>query len=245
MKDIIKYIKNQENKFLQLNFFQFLSDSNIDPIQRLSWFSYLTDLAMSFQDLNHDLLNDELNSPIWQKTVNSYSVEEGSYWRGYLKYLETLEINQVMQFSDSIEFMWSDKTLKTRRLANSLIAKCRYENDILLKIVIIASIEAAGSPAIRAIAKISEELLLNPNEFHSDFSQDSVKLETINIQFGMKHNENENLLSSIELNPEQKAQALVLVDYIFDEFTECMNGLMQLAQHNFQAFPAQPIYALR
>ncbi|MBD2450030.1 hypothetical protein H6G76_23275 [Nostoc sp. FACHB-152] len=180
MKDIIKYIKNQENKFLQLKFFQVLTNSGIDPIQRLSLLPYLTDLAMSFQDLNHDLLNDGLNSHIGPETVNSYSVEDGSYWRGYLKYLETLEINQVMQSSDYLKFMGSNKTLKTRRLANSLIAKCRYENDILLKIVIIAAIDASGSPAIRAIAKISEELLSNTNEFNSDFSQESVKLETIN-----------------------------------------------------------------
>lgn len=232
MRDVLEYIRIQENKFSQLGFFRFLTDSKIDHEQRLSWFYYIAQLAMSFKDLNNNILNIELSDYTFQTMVNSYLVENGSYWKEYLNYLETLEIDQLMQSSDSLEFMWSDKTLKTRRLANNLMAACRYEVDFLLKIVIITAIEAAGSPALSAIAQVSEKLQTNNNKSSVYFSHKTVNLEA------------ESFLFNIELRPEQKAQALVLVDYVFDKFTEYANGLMPLAQHNFKELPTQNRYAL-
>jgi hypothetical protein len=232
MRDVLEYIEIQENKFSQLGFFRFLTDSKIDYEQRLSWFYYIAQLAMSFKDLNNNILNIELNDYTFQTMVNSYLVENGSYWKEYLNYLETLEIDQVIQSSVSLKFMWSDKTLKTRRLANNLMATCRYEADFLLKIVIITAIEAAGSPALSAIAQVSEELQTITHNSNVYFSHKVLKFES------------ESFLLNIELNPEQKAQALVLVDYVFDKFTEYANGLMQLTQHNCQALPTQARYAL-
>ncbi|MBD2440316.1 hypothetical protein [Nostoc sp. FACHB-110] len=245
MKDVLDYIKTQENKFAQLPFFQFLKDSSIDPYQRLTWFPCLAHFAMSFKDLNNDILRDEHSEHPLQKMVNRHALEDGSHWKWYLKDLETLEIDQVMRFSDFLKFMWSDKTLKTRRLSNNLSAMCRYETDILLKIVIIEAIEATGSPALSAMAQVSEELRANTNKRYYYFSSHHVKVETGHIQSGMEYNEIENFLYSIELSPAQKAKALVLVDQVFDSFTECINGLMQFAeQHNFQELKARPRYAL-
>lgn len=245
MKEILGYIKTQENKFAQLRLFEFLKDSSIEPYQRLKLLYCLADFAMGFKDLHQDILKEESSAYPWQSMLNSQSLQEGSQWQEYLKYLETLEIDQVMRFSDFLKFMWSDKTLKTRRLSNNLVTMYRYEADILLKIIIIQAIEAAGSPALSAMVQVSEELRSITNQKNFDFSLDHVKLEIGYVQSEMKHNEVENLVFNIELNPEQKAKALVLVDYIFDKFTECMDGLMHFAeQHAFKEFIATPRYAL-
>lgn len=231
MKEVIDYIKIQENKFAKLSFFQFLKDSNIGLEQRLTGLSCLAYLAMVFQELHSDVVNNESGDHPLQKLLNRYLLEDAINWKPYLKYLETLEIDQALQYSESLQFRWSGKTLKTRRLANNLVSKCRYETDIVLKIVIIEAIEATGSPALNAMAHVIEELWSNTYKR--------------SICPGKKHEETENLLFSIELSPEQKAKALVLVDYVFDSFTEYMNGLMQLAeQHNCKELLAQPEYAL-
>lgn len=244
MKEVLGYIETQENKFAQLPFFQFLKDNNIDTCQRLYWLHCLADFAMSFKDLNKDIFKDKFSDYPWQKMLHSNSLADGSHWQEYLKYLETLEIDQVMRFSDFLKFMWSDKTLKTRRLSNNLVTMCRYETDILLKIIIIQAIDATGSPALSAMAQVSEELRSINNKGNFDFSPNYVNLKTEHSQSGMKDDETENFLFSIELNPEQKAKALVLVDYVFDKFTECMDGLMHLAQHNCQELLSQSRYAL-
>ncbi|MBE9007009.1 hypothetical protein IQ259_18530 [Fortiea sp. LEGE XX443] len=245
MKEVLEYIKQQEKKFAQLPFFQFLTDNSIDPHQRLAWVPCLAHFAMSFKDLNNDILKDESSDHPLQKMINQHSLEDGSHWKWYLKDLESLEIDQVMRFSDFLKFMWSDKTLKTRRLSNNLVAMCRYETDILLKIVIIEAIEATGSPAQKAMAQVSEELRAITNKKYYYFGTHHMKVETGHIQLGMEDEETENFLYNIELDAEQKAKALVLIDYVFDSFTECMGGLMQFAnQHTFKELLAKPKYAL-
>ncbi|MBD2301452.1 MULTISPECIES: hypothetical protein [Nostocales] len=240
MQDVLEYIKHQEKKFSELPFFQFLTNSKIDPEQRLVWFPCLAHFAMSFKDLNNDILKDELSDHPLQKIINQQSVEDGSHWKWYLRDLDTLGIDQVMRFSDFLKFIWSEKTIKTRRLSNNLVAMCRYENDILLKIVIIAAIEATGSTAQRAMAQVGDELQAVKNKKCFYISQHHVNVENEHFQFA-----NENCLLNIELSAEQKAKALILVDYVFDSFTECMDGLMQFAnQHKFKELVAKPKYAL-
>ncbi|MBD2597551.1 hypothetical protein H6G74_24975 [Nostoc spongiaeforme FACHB-130] len=240
MQDVLEYIKHQEKKFSQLPFFQFLTNCKIDPEQRLVWFPCLAHFAMSFKDLNHDILQDELSDHPLQKIINQQSLEDGSHWKWYLRDLDTLGIDQVMRFSDFLKFIWSEKTIKTRRLSNNLVAMCRYETDILLKIVIIAAIEATGSTAQRAMAQVGDELQAVKNKRCFYISQHHVNVENSHFQFA-----NENYLLNIELSAEQKAKALVLVDYVFDSFTECMDGLMQFAnQHKFKELVAKPKYVL-
>ncbi|MBU7582079.1 MAG: hypothetical protein KAF91_04080 [Nostoc sp. TH1S01] len=245
MHDVLEYIKYQEKQFSQLPFFQFLTNSSIDPHQRLVWFPCIAHFAMSFKDLNNDILKDELNDHPLQKIINQQSLEDGSHWKWYLKDLETLDIDQVMRFSDFLKFIWSEKTIKTRRLSNNLVAMCRYEADILLKIVIIAAIEATGSTAQRAMAQVGEELRAITNKKYFYVSPHHLNVENVHFQWAMEDNETANCLFNIELNAEQKARALVLVDYVFDSFTECMDGLMQFAnQHKFKELVAKPKYAL-
>ncbi|MBE9209176.1 hypothetical protein IQ244_22085 [Nostoc sp. LEGE 06077] len=245
MQDILEYIKQQEKIFSQLPFFQFLTDSSIDPYQRLAWFPCLAHFAMSFKDLNNDILKDELSNHPLQKIINQHALEDGSHWKWYLRDLELLGIDQVMRFSDFLKFMWSEKTLKTRRLSNNLVALCRYETDIVLKIVIIEAIEATGITAQGAMAQVGEELRAITNKKYLYVSPNHLKVENAHLQFGIEENQNENFLLNIELNAEQKARALVLIDYVFDSFTECMDGLMQFAsQHRFKELVARPKYAL-
>ncbi|BAY18451.1 hypothetical protein NIES21_42980 [Anabaenopsis circularis NIES-21] len=245
MQDILEYIKQQEKKFSQLPFFQFLTNSNIDPHQRLVWFPCLAHFAMSFKDLNNDILQDSMSDHPLQKLINQHAIEDGSHWKWYLKDLESLEIDQVMRFSDFLKFVWSEKTIKTRRLSNNLVAMCRYETDIALKIVIIATIEATGSTAQRAMAQVGEELRAKTNKKYFYVSPHHLNVENAHLQFALENNNSESCLVNIELNAEQKAKALVLIDYVFDSFTECMDGLMQFAsQHKFKELVARPKYAL-
>jgi len=243
MQDILEYIKQQEKNFSQLPFFDFLKDSSIDPYQRLAWFPCLAHFAMSFKDLNNDILQHKSSHNPLQHIINRHSIENSNHWKWYLKDLESLGIDQMMRFSDFLKFIWSDKTLNTRRLSNNLIAMCRYETDILLKIVIIEAIEAAGSPVQSAMAQVSEELRVITNKKYFYFSSHHTQVDS--TQFDMEYEESENFLLNLELNAEQKAKALVLVDYVFDSFTECMNGLMQFAsQHTFKELLAKPKYVL-
>lgn len=234
MKSVLELIRNREAEFARLPFFEYLRNTRISPYQRMSWFPCLAHFAMSFKDLNNDVLKDEsIDHPI-QTLINQHSLEDGSHWRWYLKDLESLGIDRLMRFTEVLKFIWSDETLKTRQLSNNLVALCRYQSDPLLKLVIIEAIEATGTPALSTMAQVSEELKALTNKRYFYFSPHHVKVETGHIQAGMEHDAAEAFLLGIELTEEQQLQAFVLVEEVFSSFSECMNGLMTYAQnHSF------------
>lgn len=242
MKEILEYIKQRENEFAQVSFFKFLRDQSIDPYKRVVWFPCLAHFAMTFKDLNNDILKDESSDYPLQEMINQHTSQDGSHWKLYLKDLEALEIDRTMKFSEFLKFMWGDETLKIRRLSNNLVALCRYQTDLLLKIAVIEASEATAIPAFQAMAQVSEELKAITNKQYFYFSSTHLNLETGHIHLDAEQDETEDFLLNIELNEEQKAQAFKLVDLVFDSFIECMDGLMQFAQkHTFAEFVDRPL----
>ncbi|HEY9803893.1 MAG TPA: hypothetical protein V6D25_26355 [Leptolyngbyaceae cyanobacterium] len=241
MKEVLEYIKQREQEFAQISFFQFLRDRSINPYQRVVWFPCLAHFAMTFKDLNNDILRNESSDHPIQKMINQHSYQDGSHWKLYLKDLEALEIDRTMKFSDFLKFMWGEETLKIRRLSNNLVALCRYQTDLLLKVALIEASEATAIPAFQAMAQVSEELQAITHKQYFYFSSTHLNLETGHIHIDMEHNDTEDFLSGMELNEEQKAQAFKLVDLVFDSFIECLDGLMQFTyKHTFDEFVAQP-----
>ncbi|NJR64555.1 MAG: hypothetical protein HC772_03255 [Leptolyngbyaceae cyanobacterium CRU_2_3] len=211
-----------------------MKDTSIDPYNRVAWFPCLAHFAMSFKDLNNDVLRDESSDHPIQQILNHHALEDGSHWKWYLKDIKSLGLDQMMRFSDFLKFMWSDEMLKTRRLSNNLVAMCRYQKDPLLRLAIVEAIEATGTPALSTMALVSEELKALTQNRYFYFSGHHVKVETGHIQSGMEHDETEKLLLAIELTEEQEVQSMQLVEQVFDSFTECMEGLMTFAEkHSF------------
>jgi hypothetical protein len=244
MKSVLELVRKREEEFAQLPFFQFLRDTSIDPYQRMAWFPCLAHFAMSFKDLNNDVLKDDCANHPLQHMINQHSIEDGSHWRWYLKDLQTLGIDQMMRFTDFLRFMWGDETLKVRRLSNNLVAMCRYQQDPILKLAVIEAIEATGTPALSTMALVSEELREMTDQRYFYFSPHHVKVETGHIQSGLEHDETEALLLKIEMTPEQEAQAFELVEFVFDSFTEAMEGLMEFVEkHSFEELKATPAAA--
>jgi hypothetical protein len=242
MKAILELVKKREAEFAQLPFFQFLRDTSIDPYQRMAWFPCLAHFAMSFKDLNNDVLRDDTCDHPLQAMITQHSIEDGSHWRWYLKDLDTLGIDQTMRFSDFLKFMWGDETLKIRRLSNNLTAMCRYQTDPILKLAVIEAIEATGTPALSTMALVSEELTGLNGKRYFYFSPHHVKVETGHIQSGMEHDETEAMLLKLAVTPEQEALAFELVEYVFDSFTEAMEGLMEFVEkHSFSEIKAAEV----
>lgn len=232
MKSVLELIRKREAEFAQLPFFEYLRDTSVSPYQRMAWFPCLAHFAMSFKDLNNDILKDNsIDHPI-QALINQHSLEDGSHWRWYLKDLETLGIDRVMRFSEALRLIWSDESLKTRQLSHNLVALCRYQSDPVLKLAIIEAIEATGTPALSTMAQVSEELKALTHQRYFYFSPHHVKVETGHIQAGMEHDAAEAFLLSIELTEEQELQALALVEEVFRSFSDCMDGLMHYAQNH-------------
>lgn len=230
MLRVLQHIKVREQVFANLPFFQFLRDTTTDPYQRVAWLPCLAHFAMSFKDLNNDVLRDPSSSDPIQMMLNQHALEDGSHWKWYLKDLNTLGLDQTMRFSDFLKLMWGDATLKTRRLSNNLVAMCRYQADPLLRLAIVEAIEATGTPALSTMALVSEELRSLTQHRYFYISNHHVKVETGHVQSGMDHQDTEAFLLSLQLTAEQEAEAIALVDQVFDSFTECMEGLMEFAR---------------
>ncbi|NJL79850.1 MAG: hypothetical protein HC917_15235, partial [Richelia sp. SM2_1_7] len=117
---------------------------------------------------------------------------------------------------------------KVRQMAYDLFAICTFEEDILMKLVVVESIEATGNVALFEIAEVAKELQEITKQHHPYFGESHFAKETGHIQAQM--DDVEHFVESIELTEAQREKALILVEKVFVDFTEAMNEMLVFAQ---------------
>lgn len=224
MKEVLALIEKNKQNFAELPLFKFMQDKSIDPKTRLAWAPCLTPFAMNFKDFNHYVITQYPTINPIQEMINSHAKEDGRHWRWFLKDLELMELDRSMLFSDSLRFLWGEETKKTRQLCQVLFALCMYQTDPILKLVVIESIEATGNAAFPIIAEVGNELQQITGRKYSYFSQSHYAVETGHIQANIDNVE--QIIESINLTEESRAQAFDLVEKVFIAFTESMDEMM-------------------
>jgi hypothetical protein len=229
MNEILELIEQRNREFAQLPFFQFLRDKSIDPRQRMVWVPCLAPLAMSVKDLNACAFRDEtVTNPI-QKLINFHSLEDGRHWKWFLTDLERLGLDPSIKFTDTLRFLWSEETQKSRALAYTLVAST-LNADPILKLVVIEAIEATGNVAFTAFSEVGKELEKMNQKHYRYFGVSHLIVETGHIHAGL--DDVEEFLESIEMTEELKSQAINLVDKVFEAFTEMINFMMHYAENH-------------
>lgn len=228
MNEVLASIEIKKQEFAQLPFFEFLRDKSIDPRKRLSWTPAFAPFAMNFKDFNRVTLVKKPASSKIQEIINHHADEDGRHWAWFLQDMKLLGFDYSMNFTDVLKFLWSDEIQKLRQLSHNLFAMCTFEDDVLMKLVIIESIEAIGNIFSFETANITKELQQITKHHYPYFGESHHAVEQGHIQI----NNAEQFLENIQLTEIQNDKAFVLVERVFTDFTAAMDEMLIFAQNH-------------
>ncbi len=217
MKEVLVFIEKKKQEFARTPFMKFLQDKSIDPRQRLAWVPAFAHFAMSFKDFSRTVLRKEPSDSKIQEMINQHSYKDGRYWAWFLKDMKLTGYDNPINYTDALKFLWGEETIKVRQMAYGLFATCGFEEDILMKLVVVESIEA-----------IAKELQQITKQHRPYFDESHFGKETGLIQ--AKMDDVEHFVENIQLTEAQKEKAFVLVEKVFVDFTESMGEVLMFAQ---------------
>jgi hypothetical protein len=223
MKEVMKFIEYKQQKFAQLQFFQFLRDSNIDPIKRISFAPEFAFFVMSFGDLNKYAFRVEPTCDAIQFLVNQHTYEDDSHWLWFLEDIKKLEFNTALTFNDALKLLWSEKTKTQRQVVNQLF-QYTFQATPIQKLIAIEAIEATAEVFLSTTRQVAKELQIITQKEYKYFGDSHWNLDsnhTINT------NEfKESILAQIQMTDETYQQAFDLVEKIFTLFTSLYDELL-------------------
>lgn len=238
MKDVLAYVEQKKQEFAQLPLCKFLQNKSIDPRKRLSWAPCLTPFSMAFGELNRVVLRREPTDDPYQALINKHTYEDDHHWVWFLEDLEKLGLDHNMKFSDAMRFFWSEGTQKTRDVCHK-IALHTFGLEPIVVLAAIEAIEATGNVVLSLTAEVAQELQQTTNQNYRYFGQHHFCVET---GHAMGTDDVEALLEQIELTEAQQAQAIALVDKVFEVFTDSLQELMHYIETHS---PDQPFATTR
>lgn len=228
MKEVLALIEKKKLEFAQVPFMKFLQDKSIDSRQRLAWGPAFAPFAMSFKDFNKSVLRKEPPDSLLQEMINQHSYEDGRHWVWFLQDMKVMGYDNPINYTDTLKFLWSEETQKVRKMAYDLFAICTFEEDVLMKLVVVESIEATGNVALFEIAQVAKELQEITKQHHPYFGESHYAKESGHIQAEM--DDVEHFVESIQLTETQREKAFTLVEKVFVDFTDAMNEMLVFAQ---------------
>ncbi|QLE57647.1 hypothetical protein [Nostoc sp. TCL26-01] len=228
MREVLALIEKRKQELTKLAFFDFLQDTNIDPKQRLAWAPCFAFFAMDFRDFNKDILRKEPATDKIQEMINLHTYEDARHWVWFLQDIKLLQLDHSINFTDTLRFLWGEETQKIRQFSRNLFALCTFEEDVLMKLAIIESIEAMGFVFSFATAQVTNELRQITKQHYPYFGESHHAVEQGHLQADMENVE--NFIENIQLTQEQQEKAFTLVNRVFADFTDVCNEMVTFAK---------------
>jgi hypothetical protein len=228
MKEVIEYIEAKNVWYAQHSFFKFLEDTSINPLDRLSITPCIAHFIMSFQDLNKFVYRDEsIKGDLFQDVVNQHTYEDDHHWLWFLNDVKQLGFDKPTTFAETLKFLWSDATKKTRLLSYKLSALSMNALP-LYKYIIIEAVEATGNVLFTRTTAITHELSNDKNKYiyFGDFHLAKETGHAVNTSHDL-----EAQLENYSLTEEEQRKAFEYVDAVFLMFSEWIEELLVFAKN--------------
>lgn len=238
MKPVLDRIQQRTREFSELPVFRYMADRSIDPAQRLALAPCMAHYVMTFADMNAHVLREEPARDRYQELVNVHTQEDASHWPWFAADLARLGLDRAFKFSEVLEFLWGDATVKSRLLSYEM---CRLSlgADSLHKLAIVECVEATGSVFLGVSAGIGEELRARSDQEYTYYGANHFSFESGHT---MGTDDVESELAAIPLTPEQRETLLALVDRVFALYTEFVGELFAYATaHPIEQLRQQPL----
>ena len=226
MREVLAAIEQRTNGYERHPLFEFLRDESIDPARRLAFAPSAAHYVLTFQDFCQHVLRDEPARDRIQEVVNAQTYEEALHARWFIADLARLGHDPLLRFTEALEFVWSDETVKSRMLSYQL-CRLALRADSLTKLVLVHCVDATAEVVIRHVMRVGKEWT----------AQNGKSLEL----FGASHDQAENdpgiwehearaIVEDIGLHGETRRELLALVKQAFEYFGEFATELLTVSQ---------------
>ncbi len=237
MKEVLAHIEKKKQEFAKLDFFRYLADETIDPMQRLSWAPCLAPLAMGFPDLNKHFLRREPASNEIQELVNKHTYEDDYHWEWFLEDITTLGFNNSQHFNDSLRFIWGKETEKTRLVCQRILLHI-FQADSIMLMIIIKAVEATWNVALPLTLSVTQELHNKTQKNYYYFGKLHFEIEN---SHSTEEEDVEKIILNLDLTQDKKNQAFNMIDNIFEAFSECVDEMMRYANNHPAPFLSEAL----
>lgn len=221
MKEILKLIQQKGQEFAQLELFEFFQNTSIAVESKMLWVPYFVPFIMNFGELHKNVFRKEPADNKLQEIINEHTYEDEYHWKWFLKDIETLGLNKSIKFTDSLKFLWSEKTKYTRKIYEQILIHTGNAEPIIV-LITIQCLEETFKIGLSKVVPVIEELKNMSNRKYYWFSETHTDVE--NNHYNSM--DVQTYIQSIELTSEQINKSKEVVNLIFQLTTNSMNELM-------------------
>ena len=228
MKPVLQHIFRLKRAYAKLPFFDYLRDEDLSVRQRLSFFPCMAGFIMSFGDLNRYVLRVEPSDDPHQKMINAHSYEDDHHWPWYLEDFVKLGHDTPNTPSNVLRFLFSDECARNRLLSHEL-AHLIWGATPRVRLAVIEAIEETGNVLFALTAQLVTRYTATTGvelrylgEFH------------FALESGHAMNNDHAELAEIDLNEEERQDALQRCSKVFELFKGWTEELHQFALRHGQ-----------
>jgi hypothetical protein len=226
MREVLSAIEQQTSVYERHPLFEFLRDESVDPARRLAFAPSAAHYVLTFQDFCQHVLREEPARDRIQELVNAQTYEEAQHARWFIADLAKLGHDPVLRFTDVLEFVWSDETVKSRMLSYQLCRLALRANS-LTKLVLVHCVEATAEVTIRNVLSVGKEWTARNGKSLEFFGATHGRAEK---DHGIWEHEARAIVEDIRLHGDARRELLAMVQRAFEYFTELATELLMVSQ---------------
>jgi hypothetical protein len=234
MKTIFEQIESRKRRFADRPIFLFMRDEARPAQERLAFVPYLSHFILTFADLYRFVLPEHPPRDRYQELVNIHLSEEETHFGWFLADLANMDLDPEVRFSDTLKFIWSDATLKSRMLAYHM---CRmgFGASSLRKLVQVQAIESTGRVALESLVCAGGGVFGRSRKKLVYFGQHHLETETHHT---LEESSMRESLEAIVFDERTRTEMLAVVDEVFQHFTAFADEAYEYAAKGSALFPA-------
>ena len=120
MRTVMRAIFEAKRVYAKRPLFEFMRDETLSPRERLAFFPCMAPFILAFGDLNKYVMRDEASTDKHQQLVNKHTYEDDHHWPWYLEDLTALGFDRTAATTQTLMFLYSDRTSVNRMLMPKL-----------------------------------------------------------------------------------------------------------------------------
>ncbi len=222
VEELLALIKEKQATFAKAPFFEYLRDTKINPSDRMAFAPCFAFFVMSFSELNRHVLRVEPTTEPIQALVNQHTYEDEDHWIWFLEDLKKLGYDESIKFTESLRFLWSDETRIQREVVRWMFQEAESATAIH-RVILIESIESTADIFLEATQAIAQELKIIDGRDCRYFGDMHTIVDSSHTMYT---DDSQKFLNSLSITPEERQEALRIIDKTFDMFVILMSDLL-------------------
>lgn len=235
---ILDHLEQNRQVLARHPFLDFVQDQSIDARRRLAFVPCLAPMTMTFSDLMTMGLRDLSSTDEIQKVLNAHTLVDDQHWQYFLRDLESLGLNEPMDFPSALRLLWGAPCARTRKLTYTFMAQVRGASP-MMRLAILESIEVAADVGFSVLRKVGADFTRQTGKPLIYFGQPHQDLEDGHEAMGATSIR--SMILGYTWSESENRQAMALADELFACFHGMVDDLYAYGQKALELGPFWPL----